>query len=62
MLDRAWRSGFKTKSNLAKSAADIVAFAASDGLITTKVAGGVFGTVWRITPSGVRHLWAHKGM
>ncbi|WP_255448623.1 hypothetical protein [Telmatospirillum sp. J64-1] len=36
--------------------------AASDGFITTKIACGLYGRMWRITPAGLRHLWHLKGL
>jgi len=36
--------------------------AASDGYLTTKVAAGFYNSEWKITPLGLRHLWALKGM
>lgn len=61
MLERAWRSPFSTKSDYARSHADVIAMAASDGHITTKIATGFYGRQWQITPAGLRHLWAITG-
>ncbi|WP_448955710.1 hypothetical protein [Labrys neptuniae] len=32
--------------------------AASDGFISTKVAAGLYGSVWHLTPTGTKHLYA----
>lgn len=34
----------------------MVAMAASDGLLTTRHATGLYGREWRITDAGLRHL------
>lgn len=36
--------------------------AASDGFLTTRIACGLYGTSWRITPNGLKHLNALLGM
>lgn len=36
--------------------------AASDGLITTRVATGMYSNRWVITPLGLKHLWLLGGM
>jgi hypothetical protein len=36
--------------------------AASDGFITTKIATGLFGNRWRLTPAGSRHLFTLIGL
>ena len=53
VLERAWRGGFKTKSNFARNEADAVAACASLGLISTKIQGAKFGTTWFITKQGL---------
>jgi hypothetical protein len=58
VLERAWKSGFSTKSDFAREHADFVAMAASDGFITTRIAAGLYGRDWQITPSGLKHLYA----
>ena len=62
VLERAWKTGFSTKSDFARSHADLIAMGASEGYLTTKIAAGYFGRQWQITPAGLRHLWAIKGM
>ncbi len=58
MLTRAWKSPFSTKSDFARAAANAVGMAASDGFISTKVAAGLYGSVWHLTPNGTKHLYA----
>lgn len=55
VLQRAWRGGFKTKSNFARECADAVAICASLGLISTKIQGTKFGTTWFITKTGMEY-------
>ena len=57
VLEQAWRGGFATKSNFARSHADPIAQAACLGLITTQHSGDTFGRIWRITPAGLERLW-----
>lgn len=56
VLDKAWRTPFRTKSNFARSHADAVALAASAGFITTQVRGRQFGATWLITNQGLEVL------
>ncbi len=56
ILRAAWRGGFSTKSNYARAHADLVAAAASTGLITTKLAATKFGRNWLITKTGLEIL------
>jgi hypothetical protein len=48
----------KTKSDLAREAAEVIAEAASRSLITTEVVPGssVFGTIWKVTILGLYEL------
>lgn len=62
VLERAWKRPFTVKSDFARSYADIVGMAASDGFITTKQAAGLYGNVWRISSKGLNHLNALKGI
>lgn len=62
VLDRAWTSPFKTKSDFARAHADLIAMAASDGLITTKLATGLYTRFWQISPKGLSHLYILKGL
>lgn len=61
VLERAWTKPFKTKSDFARQNADMVAMAASDGFITTKIATGFHGREWLITPLGLSHYYALAG-
>lgn len=61
VLERAWLNPFKTKSDFARNEADVIGMAASDGLITTKIATGFYGRVWVITPPGLSLLYALNG-
>ena len=56
VLRLAWTEPFALQSDFARAHADIVAMAASDGLITTKIASGLYGRRWLITEAGLRHL------
>ena len=56
LLSRARVKPFTTKSDLARTAADVVALCASEGLITTSLPDGHFTNIWMITPSGMEWL------
>lgn len=45
-----------TKSDFARAWADYLAMAASQGLITTKLYGDVYGREWQITAKGLTAL------
>jgi hypothetical protein len=62
VLTMAWVRPFKTKSDFARAHADIVAMAASDGFLTTRRATGLYDQSWRVTPSGLAHLYTLNGM
>lgn len=62
VLRRAWARPFKTKSDFARLKADVIAMAASDGFITTKIAAGFYSNEWRVTPTGLKHLYALDGL
>lgn len=53
VLEKAWRGGFKTKSNFARRYATEVALCASLGLLSTRIKGTTFGTTWFITKQGL---------
>ena len=53
VLDRAWRNPFTTKSDFAREAADYVAIASFEGMITTKIATDTWGNEWLITDLGM---------
>ena len=44
---------FKTKSNIARKAANQVALAASEGLLTTKMNETTYTNVWMVTADGL---------
>jgi hypothetical protein len=56
VLDRAWRSPFKLKSNFARKAAVYVATSASLGYLSNQIDQDTFGSVWNITPLGIDFL------
>jgi hypothetical protein len=60
-LQHMWTYSTTTRSNLAREYGDTIAEAASRGFITTEVVpgGGLFGRLWKITPTGLQFLWAH---
>lgn len=62
ILAKAWDSPFATKSNFAREAADGIAVLSYMRLLTTKQTDGVYGNTWRVTPEGLRFLWAQKGL
>ena len=61
ILSRAWNAPFTTKSDFARENADLIAMAASDGFITTRIATGLYGRSWQITPKGLEHLFVLRG-
>lgn len=61
VLSRAWNSPFTTKSDFARENANVIAMAASDGFITTRIATGLYGRAWQITPKGLQHLFLLRG-
>lgn len=61
VLSRAWHSPFTTKSDFAREYANLIAMAASDGFITTRLATGLYGRTWQITPRGLQHLFVLRG-
>ena len=52
VLDRAWRSPFKVKSNFARESAMHVGICASEGLISTALEQDTWGNRWAITEDG----------
>lgn len=56
-LARAWNTPFTTKSDFARENANLIAMAASDGFITTRIATGLYGRTWQITAAGLQHLY-----
>jgi hypothetical protein len=53
VLDKAWRSPFKLKSNFAREAALYVATSASLGFISNQIEIDTFCNKWSITPMGI---------
>lgn len=62
ILKQALEEPFKTKSNFARENADLVAMAASDGFLTTRIATGLYSRKWMITPVGLSHYYALTGL
>ena len=56
----AWRRPFKTKSDFARRAADLVGVCCSKGHLTTQLSDSLFGRHWRITPKGLTYLFDLK--
>ena len=56
ILYHAWKAPFTTKSDFARCWADLVAMAASDGFITTRLATGLYDNSWKITARGLRYM------
>jgi hypothetical protein len=48
--------GFTTRSDIARTKAEVVAEAACKGLITTQTTDGTYGSVWRLTAIGLHTL------
>lgn len=55
----AWKAPFTTKSDYARFAADLIAMAASDGFITTRLATGLYSNKWMVTARGLRFMEIH---
>ena len=53
VLIEAWAGGFTTKSKFARESANIIAVAATEGLITTRLEEEVWGNRWMITEKGM---------
>ena len=62
VLERTLNHPFTTKSDFARENADLVAAAASEGFITTRIAEGQYNRVWHITPLGLSYLYTLKGI
>lgn len=60
VIERAWRSGFSTKSDYARQNADYIAIAAQQRLLTTRTTDGMYGRSWYATPKGLTLLWRHR--
>lgn len=55
VLGRAYKRPFTTKSNYARAHINLIAMAACEGLITTRISGH-YGSEWRITMRGLKRL------
>ena len=60
-MRRAWWDPFTTRSDFSRENAELVAMAAVDGLISTKIASGLYGNKWFITEAGIRHYKLLEG-
>ena len=56
VLIEAWAGGFTTKSKFARESANIIAVAATEGLITTRLEEEVWGNHWMITEKGMQFM------
>lgn len=54
LLVKIWRETVRLKSDYAREHADIVAMAASENLITSRIGPGVYAGQWQITGRGLR--------
>lgn len=61
VIGRAWSEPFTTRSDYARAHADVVAMAACDGYITTRVAAGLYDNRWKVTAKGLSHLYHMMG-
>lgn len=61
MLRQCWAAPFATRSDFARKNAESVAACASMGWITNRTAVATFERIWRLTPSGLQHLWNLMG-
>ena len=62
VLGEAWAAPFMTKSNFARDHADTVAASASQGWLTVQEKPDAFGRFWKVTPTGLEHLWFLREM
>ena len=56
VLIESWAGGFTTKSKFARESANIIAVAATEGLITTRLEEEVWGNRWMITEKGMNFM------
>lgn len=60
LLQSVWRNPPTTKSDFARAHATELAWACSQGFVTTKnVPEPTYGNVWRITPEGLIQMWTY---
>ena len=62
ILDTAWQGGIKSRSDLARSHAEVISMATERGLITTRVGPNVYSNTHLITPPGLEVLWSLRGL
>ena len=60
ILRQAWQAPFSTKSDFARANANLVALAASQGLISTRVGRETYGTKWLLAPAGLERICRFK--
>lgn len=56
VLFKAWQGGFSTRSRFSRSEADMIAVAATEQLITTKISEEMWGNKWLITEDGLYYM------
>lgn len=56
IIYQAWTYPFTTRSRLAREYAELVAIAATEGLITTMLEEGKWGRFWLATDFGIKYL------
>lgn len=57
VINKAYMDGIAINGDFARYNAQVIAAAASRGLITSCTPEGLYGRIWRPTQSGM--LWAH---
>lgn len=62
VLDKAWQGGIKSRSDLARARAEVIAMATERGLITSRVGPSVYTDTHLITPQGLEVLWSLRGL
>lgn len=59
-----WKQPFTTRSDIARTNAELIAVASSLNYITTAVLpediSQHYGKIWRVTPKGLTKLWERK--
>ena len=56
VLENAYYGGFTTKSKFSREMADVIAIAATEGLITTRINQEQWGNVWYLTEDGYEYM------
>lgn len=62
VLDKAWQGGFKSRSDLARTRAEVISMATERCLITTRVGPSTYTDTHLITPQGLEVLWSLRGL